>query len=278
MPGSVPRRRLFQPIRVGNLQLSHRVVLAPLTRMRADDAHVPTPMMVEYYAQRASVPGTLLIAEGTFIGAKGGGYSNVPGIWNDEQVEGWKKVSMLFSYFLVRHKTRLTLQIADAVHAQGSYIYMQLYANGRVADPKVLSQPDSLENPGGPYPFVAPSPIPLSTSDQSVVLQELTHEEILEYIELFGQAAYNAVYRAGLDGVEVHCANGYLIEQFIDDRSNRRTDQWGGNVDNRIRFPLEVIRKVVSLVGEERTGFRLSPFSTFQGTQQRLTSKTLRDR
>ncbi|KAL5505001.1 hypothetical protein ACEPAH_7664 [Sanghuangporus vaninii] len=241
----IATKKLFQPIRVGNLQLSHRIVLAPLTRTRADDAHVPTPVMVEYYAQRASVSGTLLISEGTFIAAKAGGLNNAPGIWSDAQVEGWKKVS-------------------DAVHAQGSYIYMQLYANGRAPDPHVLFSPDSPSNPGGPYPYVAPSPIPLSTLDQSIVPRELTHEEILEYIELFGQAAYNAVYRAGFDGVEVHCAHGYLIEQFIDDRANRRTDQWGGSIDNRIRFPLEVIKKVVSVVGEERTGFRLSPFSTFQ--------------
>ncbi|OCB91223.1 NADH:flavin oxidoreductase/NADH oxidase [Sanghuangporus baumii] len=268
-------KKLFQPIRVGNVQLSHRIVLAPLTRTRADDAHVPTPTMVEYYAQRASVPGTLLLAEGTFIAAKAGGLNNAPGIWSDAQIEGWKKVadavhaqgSYIYMQLYANGRApdpHVLFSPDSPIHAQGSYIYMQLYANGRAPDPHVLFSPDSPSNPGGPYPFVAPSPIPLSTSDQSIVPRELTHEEILEYIELFGQAAYNAVYRAGFDGVEIHCAHGYLIEQFIDDRANRRTDQWGGSIDNRIRFPLEVIKKVVSVVGEERTGFRLSPFSTFQ--------------
>lgn len=235
--------KLFQPIRVGNMELKSRVVLAPLTRYRATDAHVPTDMMVDYYVQRATTPGSLLITEATFIAAKAGGYNNVPGIWSDEQVEGWKKV-------------------VDAVHAQGSYIYMQLWQLGRASIPENLAQPDSPANPGGPYPYVSSSDVRMSGRDVSP--RPLTHEEILEYIELFGQAAHNAVHRAGFDGVEIHGAHGYLIDQFTQDVSNKRTDMWGGSIKNRTRFALEVIKKVVSVVGQERTGIRLSPFSTFQ--------------
>ncbi|KAL5483539.1 hypothetical protein ACEPAI_8771 [Sanghuangporus weigelae] len=237
--------KLFQPIRVGNLDLSHRIVMSPMTRFRADDAHVPTDNMVEYYAQRASVPGTLLITEATFIAARAGGYDNVPGIWTDEQVAGWKKVT-------------------DAVHAQGSYIYLQLWQLGRTANPEILALPDCPKNPGGPYSLVSSSDIPLPDKEDAIKPRPLTHEEILEYIELFGEAAHNAVHRAGFDGVEVHAAHGYLIEQFLQDTSNKRTDQWGGSIEGRTRFALEVVKKVVSVVGEERTGIRLSPFNTLQ--------------
>ncbi|EJD07822.1 NADH:flavin oxidoreductase/NADH oxidase [Fomitiporia mediterranea MF3/22] len=237
--------KLFQPIRVGNMSLTHRVVLAPLTRYRATEAHVPTDIMAEYYAQRASVPGTLLITEATFIAAKAGGYEQVPGIWSDEQVEGWKKV-------------------VDAVHAQGSYIYLQMWAIGRAALPDVLAQPDGPRNPGGPHPYISASDIPLSTRKDGPNPRPLNHEEILEYIELYGQAAHNAVHRAGFDGVEIHGAHGYLVDQFLQDVSNKRTDQWGGGIENRVRFALEVIKSVVNEVGEERTGIRLSPFSQFQ--------------
>lgn len=155
--------------------------------------------------------------------------------------------------------------MTDAVHAQGSFIYVQLWALGRSAQTLVLNQPDSLKNPGGPYPYVSASDIPLSVRDDNTRPRPLSHEEILEYIDLYGQAAYNAVHRAGFDGVEIHGAHGYLIDQFTQENSNKRIDQWGGSNENRIRFALEVTKKVVSVVGEERTGIRLSPFSTFQG-------------
>ncbi|KAL5505025.1 hypothetical protein ACEPAH_7688 [Sanghuangporus vaninii] len=234
--------KLFQPIRIGNLDLAHRVVLAPLTRFHADDAHVPTDLMVEHYAQRASVPGTLLIAEATPVAAKAGGLANLPGIWSDAQIEGWTK-------------------IVDAVHAQGSYIYLQIWAMGRAADPSFLAQPDCPQNLGGPHPFVSSSDLPLSDRKDGVKPRPLTHEEILEYIELFGQAAYNAVHRSGFDGVEVHGAHGYLIDQFTKDVCNKRTDMWGGSLENRARFALEVLKKVTETVGEERSAIRLSPFA-----------------
>ncbi|KAL5483548.1 hypothetical protein ACEPAI_8780 [Sanghuangporus weigelae] len=238
-------RKLFQPIRLGNIELAHRIVLAPLGRFRADNAHVPTDLMVEYYSQRASVPGTLLISEATVISPRAGGYNNLPGIWSEEQISGWRKV-------------------VDAVHAQGSFMYMQLWAVGRTADPAIISQLDCIENPGGPYPYVSASDIPLSDRNDGIKPRSLTHDEILKYIELYGQAAHNAVHRAGFDGVEIHGAHGYLIDQFTQDVSNKRTDQWGGSMENRIRFALEVVQKVVGVVGEERTSIRLSPFNTFQ--------------
>ncbi|KAL5483568.1 hypothetical protein ACEPAI_8800 [Sanghuangporus weigelae] len=234
--------KLFQPIRIGNLSLAHHVVLAPLTRFHADDAHVPTDLMVEHYAQRASVPGTLLIAEATPVAAKAGGLANLPGIWSDAQVEGWKKV-------------------VDAVHAQGSYIYLQIWALGRAAEPSFLAQPDCLQNPGGPHPYVSSSDLPPSDRKDGIKPRPLTHEEILEYIELFGHAARNAVHRSGFDGVEVHGAHGYLIDQFTKDVCNKRTDMWGGSLENRARFALEVLKKITETVGEERTAIRLSPFA-----------------
>lgn len=159
------------------------------------------------------------------------------------------------------------LKVVDAVHSQGSFIYMQLWALGRAAQPTIISQAGSPKNPQGPYPYVSASDIPLSTRNDGIKPRPLTHEEILEYIELYGKAAHNAVHGAGFDGVEVHAAHGYLIDQFTQDVSNKRTDQWGGSIENRIRLALEVTRKVVNAVGEERTGIRLSPFNTFQGKQ-----------
>ncbi|TFK92882.1 NADH:flavin oxidoreductase/NADH oxidase [Polyporus arcularius HHB13444] len=230
--------KLFQPAKVGDLELSNRVVFAPLTRFRADNAHVPTDMMVEYYKQRASYPGTLLITEATYITAQAGGMPNVPGIWSEEQIAGWKKVT-------------------DAVHAKGSYIYLQLWALGRAARPAALKQ----ENPD--FPYVAPSPIPLSTSPDDVP-RELTKDEIKQYVEWYGTAARNAVHGAGFDGVEIHAANGYLIDQFLQDVSNKRTDEYGGSIENRARFALEVLDSVVAAVGPRKTGIRLAPFNRYQ--------------
>ena len=236
--------KLFHPVRVGNITLGHRVVLAPLTRYRATDGHVPKDFMVDYYAQRSSVPGTLLITEATFVAAQAGGLDNVPGIWSQEQIQAWKKV-------------------VDAVHARGSYIFMQLWALGRAADPSIITAPDSESNPGGPYPYVSASDV--QQSDKPIPPRALTDAEIREYIELFGQAAKNAVFGAGFDGVEIHGAGGFLVDQFLQDVSNKRTDEWGGSIEKRSRFPLEVIKSVVDAVGQERTSIRLSPFSTFQG-------------
>lgn len=237
--------KLFQPTRVGKLTLNHRVILAPLTRFRATDSHVPTDLMVDYYAQRASVPGTLLVTEATYIAARAGGMDNVPGIWSPEQIQGWKKVT-------------------EAVHSRGSHIFLQIWALGRAAFTEVITATDSVSNPGGPYLYISASDVQLS--DRTIPPRALTDAEIWEYVALYAQAAKNAVFGAGFDGVEIHGAHGYLIDQFIQDVSNKRSDEWGGSIEKRSRFPLEVIKAVVNAVGEERTAIRMSPFSTFQGT------------
>ncbi|KAG6828462.1 hypothetical protein H0H92_007871 [Tricholoma furcatifolium] len=234
--------QLFQPTKVGTVTLSHRVVLAPLTRFRATKStHVPVlPLVKDHYAQRARVPGTLLITEGTFIDVRAGGFTNVPGLWSDEQIAAWK-------------------EITDAVHANGSFIFVQLWALGRAAEPAVLASYD----PSAPYPFVGASDKPLS-SNPAISPRGLTVDEIQEYVSWYARAAHNAVHRAGFDGVEVHGANGYLIDQFLQDTSNTRTDDYGGSVEKRSQFALEVVDAVVKAVGPERTGIRLSPWSLFQ--------------
>ncbi|KAJ5676233.1 Aldolase-type TIM barrel [Penicillium macrosclerotiorum] len=226
---------LFSPLRVGRMELANRIAMAPMTRFRADDQHVPLPIVKEYYAQRASVPGTLLITEATFISPQAGGYPNVPGIYNEAQIAAWK-------------------EITDAVHAKGSYIYMQLWALGRVANP------DLLKAEGG-FDVVCASAIPASA--EAPMPRPLTEDEIQAYINDYAQAARNAI-AAGFDGVEIHAANGYLLDQFIQDMSNQRTDRWGGSVENRSRFAIEVTQAVVDAIGADRTGIRFSPYSTFQ--------------
>jgi NADPH2 dehydrogenase len=234
---------LFQPLHVGTSDLKHRVVMAPLTRFRANKDHVHGDLAKTYYAQRSSVPGTLLITEATFIAPQAAGYANVPGIWNAAQIAGWKVIT-------------------DVVHANGSFIYLQLWALGRAADPAVLKQE-------GGFDLVAPSPIPLSKGshpgDEDVIVpRELTVAELKEYVQLYSKAASNAV-EAGFDGVEVHAANGYFLDQFLQTVSNERMDEYGGSIDNRVRFPLEVINAVVETIGAERTAVRISPWSKFQG-------------
>ncbi|KDR78078.1 hypothetical protein GALMADRAFT_138223 [Galerina marginata CBS 339.88] len=230
--------RLFEPITVGAKTLQHRVVLAPLTRFRSSrKEHVPTlPLMETYYGQRSSRPGSLLISEATFISAEGGGGDNVPGIWSKDQIAAWKKIT-------------------DKVHANGSFIYLQIWALGRAGKPETL-QEDGFEH-------VAPSAIPIN--EKSGTPRELTLSEIKQYVEWFAQAAKNAVEGAGFDGVEIHNANGYLSDQFLQDVSNQRTDEYGGSIEARSRFPLEVVDAIAKAVGEERIGIRLSPWGTFQG-------------
>ncbi|KAF8501857.1 hypothetical protein BU17DRAFT_102187 [Hysterangium stoloniferum] len=226
---------LFSPIKVGRSQLLHRVAMAPLTRYRADDNHVHNDLAVEYYAQRASTPGTLLITEATFVSEKAGGYDNVPGLYNAAQVDAWKRVT-------------------DAVHAKGSFIYAQLWALGRAAHAHVLKRDNDL-------PYVSSSPKQLT--GHAEVPRALTVPEIAEYVHAYAAAARNAI-AAGFDGVEVHGANGYLVDQFLQDVVNARTDAYGGSIANRSRFGLEVLRAVVAAVGQDRVGIRLSPWSLFQ--------------
>ncbi|KUI64898.1 Chanoclavine-I aldehyde reductase [Cytospora mali] len=229
---------LFKPLRVGHCDLQNRVALAPLTRFRADENHVPMqPLVSEYYAQRASAPGTLLITEATFIAPQAGGYHMAPGIWSQAQIDSWKKVT-------------------EAVHEKKSFIYMQLWALGRAAPV------DGVKKDAGPdAKVVSSSDIPFEGGAKPT---PLTEEEIQWYIQQYAQAAKNAV-EAGFDGVEIHGANGYLVDQFVQDTCNNRTDRWGGSIENRARFALEVTKAVTDAVGSDKTGIRLSPFSTFQG-------------
>ncbi|KAF9002764.1 hypothetical protein BDQ17DRAFT_1356769 [Cyathus striatus] len=234
---AAPTNALFKPIKVGAIELQHRVVLAPLTRIRAGkNSHIPTlPLMKEYYNQRASRPGTLVITEGTLIAAQAAGRDNVPGIWSQDQINAWK-------------------EITDSIHTSNSFVFLQIRALGRAATPTTL------ESKG--YPYVAPSPIAYK-SRPTPVPRELTLSEIHEYTNLFAQAARNA-REAGCDGVELHGANGYLLDQFLQDVSNQRSDEYGGSIENRSRFGLEVISAVVEAIGAERVGIRLSPWSKFQ--------------
>ncbi|KAJ6605425.1 hypothetical protein DFH09DRAFT_1121375 [Mycena vulgaris] len=232
--------KLFQPTQLGDILLKHRIVMAPLTRFRADKQHVPLPHVQKYYAQRASVPGTLLITEATFIAPRAGGFDNIPGIWSEEQITGWK-------------------QITNAVHEKGSFIYLQLWALGRAARPSDLSA----EDPSLPY--ISASDIPLRERPATEIRpRPLSVAEIQEYPKLYATAASNAVHKAGFDGVEIHSANGYLLDQFLQDVSNVRTDEYGGTPENRSRFSLEVLDAVVAAVGPKKTGIRLSPWNTYQ--------------
>ncbi|KAF4997964.1 hypothetical protein FGRMN_3484 [Fusarium graminum] len=227
---------ISSPIDIGHCALQHRVVMAPLTRLRADGNHVPLDVMTEYYSQRASVPGTLLITEATFVSAKSQGRDeHAPGIYTQEHIDGWRRVT-------------------EEVHKKGSYIFMQLWHVGRAARQDVLERAglDMISSSdiaiGGDHP----TPRPMTT------------EEIRDCIESFAIAAQNAI-DAGFDGVEIHAANGYLIDQFTQDTCNRRTDEWGGSIENRSRFCLEIAKAVSQQIGADRTAIRLSPFSTFQG-------------
>ncbi|EAU30210.1 hypothetical protein ATEG_09073 [Aspergillus terreus NIH2624] len=228
--------KLFEPLRVGQVELQHRVVMAPLTRFRNTEDNLPLPIVTKYYEQRASVPGTLLIAEANQISPAAAGMPHGPAIWNEAHVQAWKKVT-------------------DAVHAKGSHIYCQLIALGRAAHGPTLQK-------YGDYEVSAPSPIPMEKD--GVPPKELTEAQIQGFIADFAQAGKNAI-AAGFDGVEVHGANGYLVDQFTQDVTNQRTDGWGGSVANRARFAIEVARALVDAVGADRVAFRLSPWNTWQG-------------
>ncbi|MEM6612455.1 MAG: alkene reductase [Cyanobacteria bacterium P01_C01_bin.72] len=229
---------LLSPATVGDLELNNRAIMAPLTRCRAGFGFVPQPMNTTYYAQRASAG--LIISEASQVASNGLGYANTPGIYTQEQVEGWKPIT-------------------QAIHDRGGKIFMQLWHAGRVAHPDLLDgelpvAPSAIaadylaDLPNGQFPHVIP--------------RELTLEEIPQIIEQFRQGAQNAK-EAGFDGVELHAANGYLPEQFLRDNSNHRTDEYGGSLKNRARFMLEVVRAMIDVYGKERVGVRLAPSSTF---------------
>jgi N-ethylmaleimide reductase len=234
---------LFEPLRVQSWTLPNRLVMAPLTRNRATAGMVPGDRAVEYYAQRASAG--LIVSEGTQPSAVGQGYLDTPGIHTPEQVAGWRRV-------------------ADAVHARGGRIVVQLMHVGRIAHPdnkrgletvapSALAAPDAMFTAEGMKPF----PVP----------RELETGEIAGVVEEFVHAARCAV-EAGLDGVEVHAANGYLVHQFLAPGSNQRTDEYGGSPANRARFGIEVTRAVAAAIGADKVGIRISPAHNIQGATE----------
>jgi len=228
--------KLHTPIQLGPFNFAHRVVLAPLTRMRAETGAIPGAMMAEYYAQRSS-QGGFLVGEATIAAENGNGYLGAPGLYDDSQIAGWKLVT-------------------DAVHAKGGKIFLQLYHAGR--------QSNSQLQPGGGQP-VAPSAVEhggVAYTESGWVPntppRALTIDEIKSLVESFRAAAKRGI-AAGFDGVEIHAANGYLFDQFLQDGSNKRTDIYGGSFENRARFLLEVVDAVSSVWGSKRVAVRLGP-------------------
>ena len=232
---------LFTPIALGKLQLKNRIVMAPMTRCRAS-GNVANQLMADYYGMRAAAG--LIITEGTSPSPNGLGYARQPGLCSEEQIQGWQLVT-------------------NRVHQAGGHIFVQLMHTGRVshsanmqADSKIIA-PSALAAPGDMWTDssgMQPYPVPA----------EMTETDIRQAIAEFAQGAKNAV-EAGFDGIELHAANGYLIDQFLNSASNRRTDNWGGSIENRIRFAVEIAKAAAAAIGAERIGMRISPYGVFNG-------------
>jgi N-ethylmaleimide reductase len=229
---------LFSPLKLGSIELPNRIIMAPLTRGRSEEDHIPTDLMVKHYAQRAS--GGLIIAEATMAMEGCSAFWKEPGIYSDAQIAGWKKVT-------------------DAVHAKGGRIVLQIWHGGRACHPvlnggkvpvsaSAIAIEDEVHTPEGKLPYTVP--------------HALTLEEIPAIIDGFKQAAINAK-AAGFDGVEVHGANGYLLDQFLRESSNKRTDNYGGSIENRARLLLEVLATVCGVWGSDHVGLRISPLNSF---------------
>lgn len=233
-------KNLFEPVELGPYRLKNRIAMAPMTRNRAGKGNVPTELVALYYCQRASAG--LLITEATQVTPEGQGYPNTPGIHSAEQVEGWKKIT-------------------EAVHGEGGRIFLQLWHVGRISH--------SLYQPGRALPVSASA---IAAKGEVYTPQEgmkpyetpraLDLDEIPGVVEKYRLGAQNAL-AAGFDGVEIHGANGYLIDQFLQDGTNKRTDRYGGSVENRARFLLEVTQAVIGVWGKDRVGVRLSPNGAF---------------
>jgi len=241
--------KLFEPFNLGPNKLKNRIVMAPMTRGRALDGNIPNPLARRYYSERASAG--LIITEATQVSSQGIGYPRTPGIYTSAQIEGWRKVT-------------------DSVHQAGGLIFLQLWHVGRISHPDFH---------GGDLP-VAPSAInadaevyTYSGKKQMVTPRALETHELPGIIEQFRQSAKNAK-QAGFDGVEVHGANGYLLDQFLRDGTNKRSDIYGGSISNRARLPLEVTDAVIDIWGADRVGFRVSPNSTFNSMSDSDPAKT----
>ncbi|MFG1481575.1 alkene reductase [Halobacteriovorax sp. HFRX-2_2] len=225
---------LFTPIKLGRTELKNRIIMAPLTRARAGEERVPNDLMVKYYEQRADAG--MILTEATAITPSAVGYANTPGIWSKDQIEGWRRIT-------------------DAVHAKGSKIYMQLWHVGRISHSSFLNgqkpvAPSAIQ-PAGHVSLVRP----ITNYETPRALET---QEVKAIVKDYRQAAINAM-EAGFDGVEVHAANGYLIDQFLQDSTNKRDDIYGGSIENRTRFLLEVTDELIEVWGADRVGVHLAP-------------------
>ena len=227
--------KLFDPITIGDLTLKNRIIMAPLTRARAiGGARVPNALMAKYYEQRASAG--LILSEATSVTPQGVGYADTPGLWSDEQVEGWKEVTA-------------------AVHKAGGVIFAQLWHVGRISDPELLNG----DAPVSPSAIAAEGHVSLLRPMRAYpVPRALETEELAGIVAAYKKGAENAK-KAGFDGVEIHGANGYLLDQFLQDKTNQRTDNYGGSIENRARLMLEVTDACIEVWGADRVGMHLAP-------------------
>lgn len=235
---------LFDPLRVGNLELDNRIIMAPMTRSRASDDGIQPPYAAEYYSQRASAG--LIISEATNISPLAKGYVRTPGIYTHEQIESWRP-------------------IPEAVHARGGRIFLQIFHTGRIALPDFL--------PEHTQP-VAPSAVRAKGQNYTdegmkefVTPREITREEIAQTVRDFAAAATNAI-TAGFDGVELHAASGYIVQQFLTTNANLRSDEYGGSIENRARFLFEVLDAMIAAIGPERVGVKFSPNIPFNDIEE----------
>lgn len=235
---------LFDPLRVGNMELKNRIIMAPMTRSRANDEGIQPPFAAEYYGQRASAG--LIITEATNISPMAKGYVRTPGIYTNAQIQSWRP-------------------IADSVHARGGKIFLQVFHTGRIALPDFL--PDHAEP-------VAPSAVRAKGQNYTdegmkefVTPREITREEIAETVRDFGRAAGNAV-AAGFDGVELHSASGYIVQQFLSTNVNLRSDEYGGSIENRARFLFAVLDAMIAAVGSDHVGVKFSPRIAFNDIEE----------
>ncbi|EMG45769.1 putative NADPH dehydrogenase [Candida maltosa Xu316] len=238
--------KVFEPIKVGANTLNQRIAYVPTTRFRATKDHIPSDLQLEYYKARAQAPGTLLITEATYTSPQGGIDLHVPGIYNSRQAKAWK-------------------QITDAIHEQKSFAAVQLWYLGRVANAK------DLKDEG--LPLVGPSEVYWSEESEKLAkeagnpLRALTVEEIDHIVNVEYPNAAKKALEAGFDYLEVHSAHGYLIDQFLNPASNKRTDEYGGSIENRARLLFRVLDKLIELVGADKVAVRFSPWATFQGVE-----------
>ncbi|CCC68193.1 hypothetical protein NCAS_0B01090 [Naumovozyma castellii] len=245
-PVALKNTNLFKPIKIGNTQVEHRVVMARLTRMRAHHpGNIPNrDWAAEYYDQRSKRKGTMIVTEGVFPSAQSGGYDNAPGIWSKEQIEQWSK-------------------IFDRIHANGSFVWPQLWVLGRQAFPDHW-QETCLRYDSASDDLYIDAETEQRAKEAKNPQHGITKDEIKQYVKDYIQGAKNSV-NAGADGVEIHSANSYLLNQFLDPISNKRTDEYGGSIENRARFALEVVDALIDAIGAERVGIRLSPWGRYGG-------------